>query len=273
MIKKTINFTDFDGNPRTEDFYFNLTVDEIMELQFSEKGGLAEYINTIIESDNNAEIYQTFKKIMLKAIGKKSEDGRQFVKSEEIKNEFSQTNAFSTMLIDFMTNAESGASFIEALIPLEELNKVIVAVENDNPNALQTAQNMLEITIPRTEYFDSKKQEFGYYDAQTLKFEHSLISISKWESKWTKPFLTKEEKSPKEISSYIQCMCITPVSNESVFSRLTAANQQEIVDYISAPMTATWFNDRKKNSDKKIITSEVIYAQMIGFGIPVEFEK
>lgn len=132
---------------------------------------------------------------------------------------------------------------------------------------------MLEITIPRTEYFDSEKQEFGYYDAQTLKFEHSLISISKWESKWTKPFLTKEEKTQKEIMSYIQCMCITPVSDKSIFSRLTAANQQEIVDYISAPMTATWFNEPKNSSNKKITTSEVIYAQMIGFGIPVEFEK
>lgn len=139
MIKKTINFKDFDGNPRTEDFYFNLTVDEIMELQFSETEGLAEYINTIIKSDDNAEIYQTFKKIILKAIGKKSDDGRRFMKSEEIKDEFSQTNAFSAMLVEFMTNAEAGASFIDALIPTEELNKIVAAVENTDQNIIQSA--------------------------------------------------------------------------------------------------------------------------------------
>lgn len=136
MIKKTITFKDFNGDSRTEDFYFNLTIDEIMELQFSEAGGLDQYINSIVQSDNNAEIYQTFKKIILKAIGKKSEDGRLFAKSEEIKNEFSQTNAFSNMLVEFMTNAEAGASFISALVPAEELEKIVSVVENDNSSTL-----------------------------------------------------------------------------------------------------------------------------------------
>lgn len=132
---------------------------------------------------------------------------------------------------------------------------------------------MLEITIPKTEYFKSDTQEFGYYDAQTLKFEHSLISISKWESKWTKPFLTDKQKTQEEILSYIQCMCITPISDKSVFNRLTPTNQQELTDYIAAPMTATWITDKRPNASRRVITSEVIYAQMIGLGIPVEFEK
>lgn len=132
---------------------------------------------------------------------------------------------------------------------------------------------MLTIVVPETEFYDEKKQEFGKYNSQTLKLEHSLVSISKWESKWTKPFLVEGEKTSQEIKSYIKCMSVTPIQDETVFDRLSQENYNAITDYIDAPMTATWFNDRSKKQSKRIMTSEVIYAQMIGFGIPVEFEK
>lgn len=135
---------------------------------------------------------------------------------------------------------------------------------------------MLEIIVPKTEYYNSIKQEFGYYREQKLRLEHSLISISKWESIWRKPFLVEEPvKTTEEIISYIECMLITPNVDKTVLDRLSNENFEAINDYIASPMTATWFNDnRKKNSAKKdIITSEVIYAQMIGLGIPIELEK
>lgn len=131
---------------------------------------------------------------------------------------------------------------------------------------------MLQIEVPSSESFDEKTSTFIVNKPQILKLEHSLISISKWESKWEKPFLTREPKSVEEIISYIECMCMQTISDKSVFRRLSDDNQKAINDYISAPMTATWFNDSKKPG-REIITSEVIYAQMIGLGIPVEFEK
>ncbi len=132
---------------------------------------------------------------------------------------------------------------------------------------------MLQIEVPSSESFDEKESKFIVHEPQVLKLEHSLISISKWESRWKKPFLTEEPKSVEEILSYIECMCIQPVSDRSVFYRLSKENQKAINDYISDSMTATWFNDHGKKPSREIITSEVIYAQMIALGIPIEFEK
>lgn len=132
---------------------------------------------------------------------------------------------------------------------------------------------MLELIIPEKECYNSKTKEFEIQMSQTIKLEHSLISISKWEAKWKKPFLTDKEKTINEIRHYIECMCIGPVSDKDIFSRLSSENIEQINDYIADSMTATWFNDVKKNRSREIVTSEVIYAQMIGLGIPVEFEK
>lgn len=132
---------------------------------------------------------------------------------------------------------------------------------------------MLEIIVPGCECYNSKTKEFEVFKDQILKLEHSLISISKWESKWKKPFLTDKEKSHEEIHHYIECMCIGSINDRTIFSRFSSENIDQINDYIADSMTATWFNDVKKNRSKEIITSEVVYAQMIGLGIPVEFEK
>lgn len=132
---------------------------------------------------------------------------------------------------------------------------------------------MLIITIPATEEFDEIRGEFLYTKEQTLQLEHSLISISKWESKWCKPFLGKQDKTHEEVIDYIKCMTLNNVSDR-VYSCLTQDNLKAINDYIGAPMTATTFNDAKNGkANREIVTAELIYYWMIALQIPFECQK
>jgi len=133
---------------------------------------------------------------------------------------------------------------------------------------------MLTITIPAREMFDERTQTFSTTKEQTLQLEHSLVSLSKWESKWCKPFLSKDEKTAEETIDYIKCMTITQNVDPDVYNRLTNANIKMINDYIEAPMTATTFSDNKQGGGgKEIITSELIYYWMIALTIPMECQK
>lgn len=132
---------------------------------------------------------------------------------------------------------------------------------------------MLRITVPAMEYFDEQKSEFVYRKEQTLQLEHSLVSLSKWESKWKKPFLGKEEKTPEETLDYVRCMTITQNVNPEVYTRLTNANIGEINEYIGDSMTATTFRDCGGRPSREIITSELIYYWMIVNNIPPEYQK
>lgn len=133
---------------------------------------------------------------------------------------------------------------------------------------------MLTITIPAVEMFDEKTQEFFTTKEQTLQLEHSLVSLSKWESKWCKVFLSKEEKTSEETIDYIRCMTITQNVDPNVYNRLTRSNIQEINKYIEAPMTATTFyNDDQKGRGRETVTSELIYYWMIALNIPMECQK
>ena len=133
---------------------------------------------------------------------------------------------------------------------------------------------MLQITIPGAEYFDDAKQEFVYEKEQTLQLEHSLVSLSKWESKWKKAFLSGKDKSYEETLDYIKCMTITKNVNPSVYSRLTNENLEQINSYISDPMTATYFpKDETKENSREVVTSELIYYWMIAMNVPPEYQK
>ena len=133
---------------------------------------------------------------------------------------------------------------------------------------------MLTITIPATEEFDEIKGEFVYTKEQTLQLEHSLISISKWESKWCKSFLSKQDKTAEEVIDYIKCMTLNSNIDESVYRCLTQANLNTINEYIGAPMTATYFSeDKNGKNNKEVITSELIYYWMISLQIPFECQK
>ena len=133
---------------------------------------------------------------------------------------------------------------------------------------------MLQITIPAVELWDERKQEFVTTKEQTLQLEHSLVSLSKWESKWCKPFLTKEEKTFEETLDYIKCMTITQNVDPEVYNYLTKENIEEINKYIEAPMTATYFSDDKTaKPSREQITAELIYYWMIALNIPFECQK
>ena len=133
---------------------------------------------------------------------------------------------------------------------------------------------MLQITIPAVEQWDESAQEFVYSKEQTIQLEHSLISLSKWESKWHKPFLSKTEKTTEETIDYIRCMTLTQNVKPEVYSNLSVENILQVNEYIENPMTATTFvENRDGKRSREIITAELIYYWMISLNIPVEFEK
>lgn len=132
---------------------------------------------------------------------------------------------------------------------------------------------MLVLRVPETELYDSSKNLFTNYKECTLTLEHSLMSISKWESKWHKPYFNSKEKSIDEIRDYIRCMTISQIPDDLVFDRLSADNIRQINDYIQDPMTATTFRESQNKKGKEILTSEIIYYLMIAYGIPFECQK
>ena len=139
---------------------------------------------------------------------------------------------------------------------------------------------MLVITIPASkpvEYYDEIKEEFFTKPGtkeQTLQLEHSLVSLSKWESKWCRPFLSSPPATVEETIDYIKCMTITKNVNPEVYDNLTEENIEQIKAYINAPMTATTFYDEKiTKRNREIVTSELIYYWMIALQIPSDYEK
>jgi hypothetical protein len=132
VIKKTITFKDLDDNDVTEDFYFSLSTAELAEMELEKDGGFAEYLRAIISSENRAEILKTFKMIMLLSVGKRAEDGRRFLKSTEITNEFIQSDAYSVLFMELIQDATMLATFIRGIVPasmsakMPDLNMVSV---------------------------------------------------------------------------------------------------------------------------------------------------
>ncbi len=135
---------------------------------------------------------------------------------------------------------------------------------------------MLRITIPEREYYDEGKGEFVYSKGANLQLEHSLMSLSRWESKWKKPFLSnKDPLSLEEWVDYVRCMTINQGVSPEIYYSIGTKELKEIQDYIGDPHTATTIYDRRPNSyhRQETITSELIYYWMIDCGIPFECEK
>ena len=136
MLKKTIKYKDFNGNEREEDFYFNLMQSEIAELELSTVGGFTESIQKIIQTQDGTEIIKQFKKIILKSYGEKSADGKRFIKSDELSEAFSQTNAYSELFMELATDDEAASVFINGIVPDElkqdENNISVVSPANGN---------------------------------------------------------------------------------------------------------------------------------------------
>lgn len=132
---------------------------------------------------------------------------------------------------------------------------------------------MLQITIPKAELFNEHTEEFIQVKEQTICLEHSLVSLSKWESKWKKPFLGLEAKSGEEMLDYIRCMTITQNVDPDVYLGLPPNLIKVIQDYIEDTMTATTFSDKTGKKSREIVTAEIIYYWMIELGIPFECQK
>ena len=119
MLKKTIEYTDYNGLVRKEDFYFNLTKAELMEMELSITGGLVEMVERVVQTQDTPEIIRIFKDLVLKAYGVKGPDGRRFIKSEELKTEFSQTEAYSILFMELATNDKAAADFVNGIVPAD----------------------------------------------------------------------------------------------------------------------------------------------------------
>ena len=135
---------------------------------------------------------------------------------------------------------------------------------------------MLQLKIPKAEFFDEKKQKFIRIEAQTLQLEHSLVSISKWESKWHVPFIGDKKKTSAQSLDYVRCMTLTQNVDPLVYRVIPNSIMQQIRDYIDNPMTATWFSEeqeRRFRSKFEVVTSEIIYYWMIASGVPFECQK
>ena len=135
MLKKTINYVDYNGNERTEDFYFNLTEAEILEMEMSQTGGLAESIQRIVQAQDIPAIIKVFKDLVLRAYGVKSPDGKRFIKNDSLREDFEQTEAYSKLFMELSTNPDKAAEFI---------NKIVPAHMADKANAIQ-AQNVSQL--------------------------------------------------------------------------------------------------------------------------------
>lgn len=139
MIKKTIEYTDYFGQKQREDFYFNLNKIELAEMEISEKGGMSAKLERLVKSQDNKEIVQTFKEIILASYGVRSEDGKRFVKSQQAKDEFTSTAAFVELFMELATNEQAAIEFVNGLIP-EGLDKNPQAPSINQPQDFKKKQ-------------------------------------------------------------------------------------------------------------------------------------
>lgn len=117
MLKKTITYIDYDGNQRTEDFYFNLTKAELTEMEMSLDGGLRKMLEKIVATRDNKRIIEIFKDLILRAYGEKSPDGKRFIKNQELRDAFSQTEAYSELFMELASKSDSAAAFVNGITP------------------------------------------------------------------------------------------------------------------------------------------------------------
>ena len=124
MIKLNRTYTDYNGVERNEDFYFNLSKAELLEMELSTDGGMEALINRIVNTQDSKELVKIFKSIVLKAYGVKSDDGKRFIKTKEATEAFSQTEAYSDLFVELATDAEAAAEFVNGIVPADMANKI-----------------------------------------------------------------------------------------------------------------------------------------------------
>lgn len=131
MLKKTVTYIDFDGNVRTEDFFFNLTEQEIAEMELSTEGGLGNFINKAVAAKSQVELIELFKKLILAAYGVKSADGRRFVKNDAVREDFMSTQAFSDIYMELVQDADKASEFFNGIVPKEKPVKNAIPMQTN----------------------------------------------------------------------------------------------------------------------------------------------
>lgn len=139
MVKKTIKYTDYDGNVRTEDFYFNFSKAEFMEMELGTTGRFSNMCQKIIHTNDEPGLIKIFKDFLLKAYGEKSLDGKRFVKSEEISTAFSQTEAYSELFMELARDADKAANFINSLVPKDMLDEMTKEREKEENKRIEAS--------------------------------------------------------------------------------------------------------------------------------------
>lgn len=124
MLKRDIKYTDFNGDEQTDTFYFNLTRAEIVELEYVEKGGLDEFIRTIVKTEDHKALIKLFKQIVLMAYGQKSDDGKRFIKNDQLREDFEQSAAFDELFIQLATNETTMSTFIQGILPKDMQDEI-----------------------------------------------------------------------------------------------------------------------------------------------------
>lgn len=145
MLKKTISYTDFNGVERKEDFYFNLSKAEMMEMELGKTGGYQSYINRIVSAQDMPSLIRVFKELILKSYGEKSDDGRRFIKSHELSDAFSQTEAYSNLFMELSTDTQAASDFVNGVIPAEIAEKAKELSEEDKKG---DAENKVTPIVP-----------------------------------------------------------------------------------------------------------------------------
>lgn len=142
MLKKTITYTDYDGNERTEDYYFNLSKAELLEMEMSTNGGLEKFCQKIIAEKDTKRMMEMWKELILKSYGEKSLDGKRFIKSQELVDSFTQTEAYSELFMELASNADTAAAFVKGIIPKNLLAQIEKEKLTDTPAKAFITENV-----------------------------------------------------------------------------------------------------------------------------------
>jgi hypothetical protein len=138
MLKKSITYTDLNGDTVTEDHYFHLSKADLVEMEMSHQGGLAKWLERIVESQDGAAIITEFRNLILKSYGVKSDDGRRFIKTQEMRDEFQSSEAYSTLFLDLCTDAGAAAEFVNGIVP-QGIDQDVAALGHPSDTAAQPA--------------------------------------------------------------------------------------------------------------------------------------
>lgn len=175
MLKKTITYEDFNGETVSEDFFFHLSKAELVELEMSHKEGLSEALQRIVDAEDNKQIVAEFKNIILTSYGKRSPDGKRFIKNQELRDEFMSTEAYSTLFMELVTETDKAVEFINGIIPAgmgEVEEKPAIAAVPEEPEAKRRRDGFLK----RVAHGSITKAEFESLDAEDAADIQSLVN-------------------------------------------------------------------------------------------------